>query len=81
MPKSTSVILGAHLERFIARQIRSGRYRSRSEVVRASLHLLEHVEDAGRADRVEPKADGASFTIDDVLNEAREEASASPIDG
>ena len=81
MPKSTSVVLGARLERFIARQIRSGRYRSRSEVVRASLNLLEQIEDACHADRVQRKADGASFTIDDVLNEAREEASASPIDG
>lgn len=84
MPRSTPVVLGARLERFVAQQVRSGRYRSRSEVVRASLRLLEQIEDAVRPDpagRDAPADYGASFTIDEVLNEAREEAGASPIDG
>jgi antitoxin ParD1/3/4 len=44
MAKSTSITLGDHFEGFINHQIESGRYKSVSEVVRASLHLLEERE-------------------------------------
>lgn len=41
MGKNTSFSLGDHFDEFIDKQVEEGRYRSASEVVRASLRLLE----------------------------------------
>lgn len=44
MTKNTSISLGDHFDKFIAAQLKSGRYGSASEVVRAGLRVLEDME-------------------------------------
>lgn len=49
MTKNTSVSLGAHFNHFINTQVQTGRYGSASDVIRASLRLLEEHEAKVRA--------------------------------
>ncbi|QND50711.1 type II toxin-antitoxin system ParD family antitoxin [Phyllobacterium sp. 628] len=42
----TSIALSDHYERFIKKQLESGRYNNASEVVRAGLRMLEDFEEA-----------------------------------
>jgi antitoxin ParD1/3/4 len=44
MQKNTSITLGQHFDAFIAQQIKTGRFASASETVRAGLRLLEERE-------------------------------------
>ena len=44
MSKNTSVTLGKHFEQIIDRSIKSGRYASASEVIRAGLRLVDERE-------------------------------------
>jgi antitoxin ParD1/3/4 len=44
MAKNTSILLGDYFDSFISRQIKTGKYSSASEVVRAALRMFEHEE-------------------------------------
>jgi antitoxin ParD1/3/4 len=82
---NTSLTLGPHWEKFVKRQIASGRYASASEVVRAALRELED-----RGNRLKALqdhlAEGAAqaregrfveLSVDDVLKRARKRAGRS----
>ena len=44
MKKNTSISLGEHFDSFIDTQLETGRFASKSEIVRAGLRLLEEEE-------------------------------------
>jgi len=44
MAKNTSILLGDYFDNFISKQIKSGKYSSASEVVRAALRMFENEE-------------------------------------
>ncbi|MBB4804767.1 antitoxin ParD1/3/4 [Chryseobacterium defluvii] len=44
MPKNTSILLGDYFDNFINQQIKSGKFSSASEVVRAALRMFEYEE-------------------------------------
>lgn len=76
MAKNTSISLGDHLEGFINRQIESGRYGSASEVVRASLRLLEeHEQNIGALRQAlidgEHSGDAGKLDMNDIKSKAR----------
>jgi len=79
MAKNTSITLGDHLESFIRTQIDSGRYGNASEVVRASLRLLEEHEQEVEALRQalaqgEASGDAGALDFDAIKREARRRA-------
>lgn len=79
MAKNTSISLGDHFAEFVEERVRSGRFGSVSEVVRAGLRLLE-AEEAKlaslRAALVEGEESGpsASFDFEAFLQAKRESA-------
>ncbi|MBN2638649.1 MAG: type II toxin-antitoxin system ParD family antitoxin [Bacteroidales bacterium] len=44
MAKNTSILLGDYFDNFINKQIKTGKYSSASEVVRAALRMFEYEE-------------------------------------
>lgn len=73
MAKNTSITLGEHFDGFIAKQIKSGRYGSASEVIRSALRLLETQETKMNTLRqllVEGEESGmADYDLDSFINE------------
>ena len=44
MAKNTSILLGDYFDRFINKQLETGKFSSASEVVRAALRMFEYSE-------------------------------------
>jgi antitoxin ParD1/3/4 len=81
MSKNTSFSLGDHFSRFIESEVAKGRYGSASDVVRASLRLLEEREAhlaALRAALIEGETSGPSqpFDFDAFVEDKRSAAKA-----
>ena len=55
MPKNTSILLGDYFDKFISKQVETGKYSSASEVVRAALRLFEQEENQKKKERNELK--------------------------
>lgn len=68
MARNTSVSLGEHFNGFIDRQVKSGRYGSASDVVRAGLRLLEEHEAKVKA-------------LQEALIDGEQSGPAKPFDG
>lgn len=65
MSKNTSILLGEHFKEFVARQVRSGKFSSVSEVIRSALRLFEF-EEAKKKSLVKElkKGEGSGFVTD-----------------
>ena len=79
---TTSLTLGPHWEKFVRREVASGRFASASEVVRAALRELEerrkrlealrdHLEEGARQAK---RGEFKEFSVDDVVGRAKKRA-------
>jgi antitoxin ParD1/3/4 len=79
---STSVTLGPHWDEFIALMLKEGRYGSTSELIRASLRLMEEQEGQRARLRValmegKQSGDAGPLDMDEIKREARSRSGAS----
>ncbi len=65
MAKNTSILLGDYFDNFINSQIKSGKYSSASEVIRAALRVLEF-EEVKKSDVIKAlkKGEKSGFSTD-----------------
>jgi len=81
MQKDTCVTLGKHFDMFIAQKIKSGRFSSVDETIRAALRLLEEKEtklEALRKALTEGEDSGyANYSLDSLIEELDKEKSDS----
>lgn len=69
MAKNTSILLGDYFEEFINNQVKSGKYASASEVIRAALRMFE-LEQAKRKELIsELKKGEKSGFVEDFSKE------------
>ena len=74
MAKNTSILLGEYFDKFISEQIKTGKYTSASEVIRAALRLFEH-EESKKAELIKKLKEGEksgfieNFDKDEFLKE------------
>lgn len=73
MAKNTSILLGDYFDNFISQQIKTGKFSSASEVIRAALRLFEH-EEIKKAELIKALKKGeqsgfvTDFNKEDFLN-------------
>ncbi|MBK9223753.1 MAG: type II toxin-antitoxin system ParD family antitoxin [Flavobacterium sp.] len=65
MAKNTSILLGDYFENFINGQVKTGKFSSASEVVRAALRLLEVEEEKIKRFRYEIELGEKSGMVSD----------------
>lgn len=76
--KNTSVELGTDIAGFVSTQVKSGRYGSASEVVRAGLRMLQNEETKMAALRTaliagEKSGDANTFYMEEFITKKRSE--------
>lgn len=70
MAKNTSILLGDYFDKFISKQIETGKFSSASEVIRAALRQFEYEENKKRElIRALKKGERSGFITDFNRNE------------
>ncbi|MFN8863874.1 MAG: type II toxin-antitoxin system ParD family antitoxin [Flavobacteriales bacterium] len=67
MAKNTSILLGDYFDKFIHRQVKSGRFSSASEVIRAALRMMEQ-EEKQKKELIAALKAGENSGINDQFN-------------